>query len=242
MNGLRETFVYLADTPLLWLWLTLLCYQLALWLQRISGRAAWANPVALSTFMVGGVILISGVSYKQYFSGAQFIHFLLGPTVVALALPLVLHWKSVRRALWPLLFSLLAGSAIAIICAVGLAYLFGLDEVLVKSVAPKSATAPIAMGIAESTGGIASLAAVSAVITGIIGASIATPLLNRLHFRDWRARGFAVGLNCHGIGTAHAFTIHPIAGVYATVGMALNGMLTAVLTPLVLWRVFGVGA
>lgn len=235
MNGLRETFVYLADTPLLWLWLTLVCYQLALWLQDRSQRAIWANPVAVSTLLVGVILLSAGVSYQQYFSGAQFIHFLLGPTVVALAVPLVIHWHSVRRAWLPLLLSLLAGSAIAILCTVGLASLFGLDEVLIKSVAPKSATAPIAMGIAESTGGIASLAAVSAVITGIIGASIATPLLNRLHFRDWRARGFAVGLNCHGIGTAHAFTIHPVAGVYATMGMALNGLITAVLTPFVLW-------
>ena len=233
MNNLYDTFVYLADTPLLWLWLTLACYQVALWLQRLSGGAAWANPVAISTVILGISLLVSGVSYEQYFSGAQFIHFLLGPTIVALALPLTVHWRSVKRAILPLLLSLLAGSAISIVCAVGLAYLFGLDEVLIKSLAPKSATAPIAMGIADSIGGIASLAAVSAVITGVIGAVIATPLLNHLQFQDWRARGFAVGLNCHGIGTAHAYTIHPIAGVYATVGMALNGMLTAVLTPLI---------
>lgn len=233
MNNLYETFVYLTDTPLLWLWLTLVCYQIALWLQRLSGGAVWANPVAISTMLLGICLLSSGVNYQQYFSGAQFIHFLLGPTIVALALPLALHWRSVKRALLPLLLSLLAGAVISITCAVGLAYLFGLDEVLIKSLAPKSATAPIAMGIADSIGGIASLAAVSAIITGIIGAVIATPLLNRLQFQDWRARGFAVGLNCHGIGTAHAYTVHPIAGVYATVGMALNGMLTAVITPLV---------
>lgn len=234
-HDIRQTFVYLAETPLLWLWLTLICYELGMWMQLRSGRASWANPVALSAAMLALCIWASGATYQQYFAGSQFIHFLLGPTVVALAVPLATQWHSVKRAMLPLLIALVLGSVIAILCAVGLAYAFGLDMTIIKSIAPKSATAPVAMGIAESIGGITSLAAVSAVITGIIGASMATPLLNRLQFKDWRARGFSVGLNCHGIGTAHAFTIHPVAGAYASVGMALNGITTALLVPALFW-------
>lgn len=125
----------------------------------------------------------------------------------------------------------------AALSAVVLGRAFGLSDQLIASLAPKSVTAPIAMGIAEQIGGITAIAAVLAVVTGITGAVVVTPLFTRLGFMDWRARGFAVGVTCHGIGTAHAFQVHTIAGIFATIGMALNGLFSSVLLPfLFLWQ------
>jgi len=233
MRGIGETFVYLGEQPLLWLFLTLLAYAFGDWCQKRLGRNALLNPVAIASLLLGSLLLITDTPYNQYFEGAQFIHFLLGPAIVGLAIPVMDNVKGIWRARYPMLVALLIGTLAGAGSAIGLGLLLGLPLDTVASIAPKSVTAPIAMGIAEQLGGIASIAAVVAVLTGITGAVIATPLFNRLGYRDWRARGFAVGASCHGIGTAHAFQINPIAGTYATMGMALNGILSALLVPLI---------
>ena len=114
----------------------------------------------------------------------------------------------------------------------GVAWALGVRGETLLSIAPKSATAPVAIGVAEQIGGLPSLTAVLVILTGVIGAVIATPLLNACGFTDWRARGFAVGIAAHGIGTAHAFRVNSTAGAFAGIGMGLNAMLTAVLAPL----------
>ena len=232
MRSVSETFVYLGEQPLLWLFLTLLAYAFGDWCQRAAGRSALLNPVAIASLLLGSLLLVTETSYDQYFGGAQFIHFLLGPAIVGLAIPVMENLPGIWRPRYPMVVALLLGALAGAASAIGLGLLFGLPLDTVASIAPKSVTAPIAMGIAEQLGGIASIAAVVAVLTGITGAVIATPLFNRLGYRDWRARGFAVGAACHGIGTAHAFQVNKIAGTYATMGMALNGILSALLVPL----------
>jgi putative effector of murein hydrolase len=128
--------------------------------------------------------------------------------------------------------ALLAGSATAITVALGVGYALGLDIEPLLSLAPKSATAPVAMGVSERIGGAPALTAVMVLLTGVIGAIVATPLLNLLRIRDWRARGFAVGVAAHGIGTARAFQVNETAGAFSGIGMGLNAILTAVLAPL----------
>jgi putative effector of murein hydrolase len=117
---------------------------------------------------------------------------------------------------------------------VWLAEAFGLDRAAVLALAPKSATAAIAMGIAEKMGGDPALTAVLTILTGITGAIIVTPLMNALRLRNYAARGFAAGLTSHGIGTARAFQVDPLAGTFAGIALGLNGLLTALLVPLLL--------
>jgi putative effector of murein hydrolase len=133
--------------------------------------------------------------------------------------------------------ALAAGSVTAVVSAVALAALLGAGPQTMLSLAPKSVTTPIAMGVAERIGGLPSLTAVLVILTGIVGAMVATPLLNALRLSDdaktgdWAARGFAVGVAAHGIGTARAFQVHPLAGTFAGIAMGLNGLLTAILVP-----------
>jgi putative effector of murein hydrolase len=156
---------------------------------------------------------------------------------VALAVPLYNNLAAVRRMFLPMMAALVAGSATAIASGVGIAWLAGADLVTLKSLASKSVTTPIAMAVTEQIGGLPSLTAVFVILTGIVGAILVTPLFNALGIHDKQARGFAVGLAAHGIGTARAFQVSDVSGAFAGIAMALNGVITAVLVP-VLARVF----
>jgi predicted murein hydrolase (TIGR00659 family) len=234
MADVGALWVYLAERPLLWLTVTIAAYAAADRLAAAFGRPALLNPVVLAAGAVIVLLLATGTDFPTYFEGAQFVHFLLGPATVALAVPLVENRKEVARALLPVFAALLVGSAVAVASAIGLAVLFGLPEEVIVSLAPKSVTTPIAMGLAERLGGIPSLAAVLVIATGIIGAMTVTPLMNALGIGNYAARGFAVGIASHGIGTARAFQVDPVAGTFAGIAMGLNGLLTALIVPLAL--------
>lgn len=227
-------WVYLSHGPLLWLTATLVAYLAADALSARLQRHPLANPVLIAVALVSLVLLVTGTPFPAYFAGAQFVHFLLGPATVALAVPLVLHLPQVRRLLLPLLAALVTGSLTAIVSAVLLAQAFGLDASAVRALAPKSVTAAIAMGTAESIGADPALTAVFVILTGITGAILITPLMSLLRIRNVAAAGFATGLASHGIGTARAFQIDPLAGTFAGIALGLNGLLTALLVPLVL--------
>lgn len=225
-------WVYLSQSPLLWLTVTLLVYATADAVSLATHRHPLANPVLHSIWIVGLFLLVTGTSYSTYFAGAQFVHFLLGPATVALAVPLYDNRKVVVAAILPMLIALVVGSIVAIVSVVVLAQLAGLPRAVILSLAPKSVTAGVAMGIAESLGGDPSLAAVAVVLTGILGAIIVTPLMNRASVTDFRARGFAAGLAAHGIGTARAFQVDVVAGAFAGIAMGLNALVTSLLVPL----------
>ena len=225
-------WVYLSRTPLLWLSVTLLAYGMTDAFSKKLNRHPLANPVLLAILIIAGLLRLTGTPYRTYFEGAQFIHFLLGPATVALAFPLYEHRETVKRALLPMMVALIAGSITAFVSAVWIASLLGVPRSMLLSLAPKSVTAGVAMGITEQLGGDPALTAVLVILTGITGAILATPLLNALGIKDWRARGLAVGLAAHGIGTARAFQVHPIAGTFAGIAMGLNALLTAILVPL----------
>ena len=152
---------------------------------------------------------------------------------MALAVPLHANLARVRRSVLPMVAALAAGSVTAIASVIGIGWALGVGPSSLLSLVPKSATAPVAMGVSEAIGGAPSLTAVLVILTGIIGALIVTPLFNVLGFRDWRARGFALGVAAHGIGTARAFQVNETAGVFSGLGMGLNAILTAILAPVV---------
>jgi predicted murein hydrolase (TIGR00659 family) len=177
------------------------------------------------------VLVAGGMTYQRYFAGAQFVHFLLGPATVALALPLARQVPRLRRSLFPLACALLAGSVTAIVSAVVVAVLLKASPELVRTIAPKSATSPIAMAVSEHLGGIPALTAVLVICTGVFGSITARSLLNALRVESHAARGLALGVAAHGIGTARAFQVSAEMGAYAGLGMGLNGVLTALLAP-----------
>lgn len=233
----EETFalwVYLSRTPLLWLTVTLVAYLVADRISAATDRHPLANPVLHAIWVIGAVLIATATPYATYFEGAQFVHFLLGPAIVALAIPLYEHRATVARAAVPMLAALLVGSVVAMASAILIARAFGAPNAVLIALAPKSVTAGVAMGITEALGGDPALTAVLVILTGIIGAVLVTPLMNLIGVRDFRARGFAAGLASHGIGTARAFQVNDVAGTFAGIAMGLNALVTAILVPLAL--------
>lgn len=231
---MSERWVSLAASPLAWLALTLAVYLAAERLYEASGRNALLNPVVSAIVIMVALLLGAGVPYARYFEGAQFVHFMLGPTTVALAVPLVLQWQRLKRIWWQLLVALGAGLATAAASAMAIAHALGASPETLLSLAPKSVTTPIAMGIAEKIGGLPSLAACAVVITGMVGASASGPLFARLGIADDAVRGIALGAAAHGVGTARAFQLSEECGAFAGLAMALSGLATAILLPLAL--------
>jgi predicted murein hydrolase (TIGR00659 family) len=225
-------WVYLSQSPLLWLTVTLLVYALADAFSLWTHRHPFANPVLHAMWIIGLFLKLTNTSYTAYFGGAQFVHFLLGPATVALAVPLYENRKVVASAILPMLVALAAGSVTAVASVVLLAEAFGLPREVVLAMAPKSVTAGVAMGISESLHADPSLTAVAVILTGILGAITVTPLMNWMGIKDFRARGFAVGIAAHGIGTARAFQVDAVAGVFAGIAMSLNALVTSLLVPL----------
>ncbi len=231
-RDLHEIWVYLSASPLLGLTVTLVAYQAGYWLYRKSGYNPLVNPVLIAVVALVALLKLSDIDYLTYFEGAQFVHFLLGPATVALAIPLFQQLQQLRKSLLAILVSVVAGSLTAAVSAVGIGWVLGASRATLLSLAPKSVTTPIAMGIAEKIGGLPSLTAVLVILTGMTGAMLATYTLNLLNIKDWRARGLAIGVASHGIGTARAILVHPLAGAFAGLAMGLNGIATSLLLPL----------
>ncbi|AWK86693.1 LrgB family protein [Azospirillum thermophilum] len=230
-TDLHVLWVYLSASPLAGLTLTLVAYQAGLWVFERLGRRPVFNPVLIAVLLLAVTLSLTGVEYKTYFDGAQFVHFLLGPATVALAVPLYNQFSEVRQSAPALVVALLVGSAASALSAVALAWAFGASKATLLSLAPKSVTSPIAMGVSEQIGGLPSLTAVLVILTGIIAATFGTWVLNLVRVKDWRARGFGMGVAAHGIGTARALQVNEVAGAFAGLGMGLNGLATAMLLP-----------
>lgn len=232
-----DIWVYLAASPLTGLTLTLVAYQIGQWIYRRCGQLALLNPVLVAICVLGALLYATGTEYRTYFEGAQFVHFLLGPATVALAVPLHRQFAEVRKSAGALLTALVAGSVTAAASAVGIAWALDASGQTVLSLAPKSVTTPIAMGIAEQLGGLPSLTAVLVILTGIVGAVLGPMAVQMVRITDQRAIGFAFGVASHGIGTARALQMGEVAGAFSGLAMGLNGLATAILLPLLfsLW-------
>ena len=215
---------------------TLVCYEIAEGLFRRSGHLAVFNPLLWGVLLVIPCLKAAGVSYDTYFAGAQFIHFLLGPATVALAVPLYEQRHRVRQSLIPLAGATIGGAVVSITLTGGILIAAGMDRTMLVSCAPKSVTTPVAMAIAERLGGLPALTAGVVLITGIFGAitapgvlGVLRPVLGR---RTEAAQGFALGMCAHGAGVARAFQDGNEAGAFAGLAIGLHALATAVLVPL----------
>lgn len=232
MTRLADIWVYLASSPLLHLTLTLVAYQIGTAIQQASNSNPLFNPVLIAVALLVGLLTLTGTTYRTYFAGAQFVHFLLGPATVALAIPLYRQFARLRRAWLAVLGGLLVGSSVAAGSAVAIARALGASPEVVASLAPKSVTAPVAMAVSQKLGGAPSLTAVFVLLTGVLGAMLGPPLLNLLRVRDPAARGLAMGVASHGIGTARALQENETAGAFSGLAMGLNALATSILLPL----------
>ncbi len=226
-----KAFVQLCSTtPVFPLSLTIGTYLTGIAVQRRTGWAL-ANPVLLAILMIAFTLRALHIPYATYFSGAQLLHFLLGPATVALAIPLVSAIEHIRRNLWPMLWALLAGSVTSMVSGYALVRIFGGSQVLALSMLPKSLTTPIALDIAQSIGAIPSLVAVLAILAGILVAVSINGVLRRIYVVDPSAIGLAAGTAGSGVGASRVIDQHPLSAAFAAVAIGLNGLITAWLAP-----------
>lgn len=229
---LVEIWVFLAQSPLLWLSVTLVAYTAALWLHQRSGANPVVNPVLVAVLIVVTVLTATRTPYGTYFEGAKFVHFLIGPATVALAVPLYGQLERLRRVWLPVTVALLVGCVAAIASAVAIAWALGGSRELLLSLAPKSATMPIAMAASERVGGVPSLTAMAVVVTGVVGTLAAGPVLRALRIDDAAVAAFTLGLTAHAIGTARALQADPATVAFAALAMSANGLATALVMAL----------
>ncbi len=231
MMPLGTIWVYLESTPLLGLTATLVGWQVALALSRALGDRPLANPVLIAILLLSLLLLATRTPYSAYFQGAQYVHFLLGPATVALAVPMHAAWGQIRRSAPAIIPAILAGSLTSAVSVMLIAHALGASRPVVLSLAPKSVTTPIAMGVAEQIGGNPSLAAVFVLLTGLTGIVAGPPLWTALRITDWRARGLAAGTAGHGLATARVLLLHETAGAFGGLAIGLNGIVTALIVP-----------
>lgn len=223
----------LASTPLFGIALTLTVFSLAQLLYRRTA-SVWLNPVLVSIVTIIVLLLAAGIPHQSYARGGDLIAFLLGPAVVALAVPLYQRRKELWQRKRAILLGIFFGSLASIVSACGIAWLLGGSFDVIISLAPKSVTAPIAIGISERIGGIPELTAPVVVMTGCLGAVCGAEFCRLLGIRSPLAMGLAVGTAAHGIGTARMLEIDRMAGTVAGLAIGLNGLATTFLLPLLM--------
>ncbi len=222
------------ESPLFGVLLTIGVFFLSLEINKLCKGTPLLHPVMLSMAIIIPFLLWTDIPYKTYFKGASIIHFLLGPATVALAVPLYENFSKVRQVILPLMVACIIGSSIAAASAALMVWVLGGDIKTILSIAPKSVTTPIAMGISEQIGGIQSLTAGIVLITGTIGCIVSPVIFRIFRIKDDAAKGFALGVSSHGFGTAQALQISAVAGAFAGLGLGITGVFTAFGLPLVL--------
>ncbi|MGH1440115.1 MAG: LrgB family protein [Cellvibrionaceae bacterium] len=239
MNNPQDSiWVYLSTSPLLWLTLTLIVYIAAFRLYQWSNANPLLNPVAISIISLMLFLSLTRTEYQLYFSGAQYIHFLLGPATVALAIPLYQQVSKLKKIWIPAITAITVGVIVGAISSVFIARWLGADIQTQLSLAPKSVTAPVAMGIAEKINALPSLTAALVVMTGISGALICTKLFSLLGIHDNSVKGIATGVTAHGIGTARAFQLNEEMGAFSGLGMAFATLISALILPSIVLYLF----
>lgn len=236
---LFHLWAYLQTLPLLGLTATLCMWEIACFIDAKAGHKALTNPTVLSIIGLSIALLITKTSYTAYFTGAVYVHFLLGPATVALAVPMFANWRQIQANFVAIAVSLTAGSVVAAGSAMLIAHMLGAPRSVVVSLGPKSVTTPIAMGIAQNLGGQPSLAAVFVLITGMFGTLVCTGVLNLSQVTDWRAKGLAAGTAAHGLATARMLMLNETAGAFGGLAIGLNGIVTSLVLPLMV-SIFGI--
>lgn len=225
MNSLTIT------SPACMLTLTLCSYIIGVWIQNKS-RIQFLHPCLTAAALIIIVLSSTGISYETYFESNKIIHFMLGPSVVAIGVNLYEQLDKIRGHATVIITSVVVGSIVSVLSVVAVGWMFGMNAMMVHYFEPKSLTTPIAMSIAQSNGGNVSLTAVTVVFCGIVGAAFGPKLLKWLHVKNPIARGLAMGCASHGFGTARAMQIGAVEGAVSGLAIALMGFASALIIPL----------
>ena len=204
--------------------------------KQLQARTGWVvlNPILLAILALIGFLKLTGLSYEAYAESASIIDFWLKPAIVALGVPLYLQLKSIRKQLVPLLVSQLVGCFVGIVSVVLTAKWMGASDDVIISLAPKSVTTPIAMEVTRAVGGLPSLTAAVVVCVGLLGAVLGYKTMHVAHVHGHMAQGLSMGTAAHAVGTATSMEVSRLHGAYASLGLTLNGILTAMLAPAIL--------
>jgi predicted murein hydrolase (TIGR00659 family) len=232
IGNLTRTAAGVLEIPVIAVILTWLAFEVGRWAQRQFRGSALVNPVLIAATLVIAVLEPCGISYETYMRGAGLIHFLLGPAAVALAVPIYDNIDRIRRGAAGVLAGIAVGATVACVSAVGLAWWLGASEDVLRSIAPKSVTTPIAIGISEEIGGRPSMTVVFVIVTGIVASMISGRFFDWIGIRDWEARGLAAGVAGHGIATAQILSVNQTAGAFGGLAIGLTGLFTAILLPI----------
>ena len=216
--------------PLVILPLNILGFWIGLKIYRRIGSPI-LHPVVGGSLLVFAGLVFMGVDFAAYQRGSGLLYLLLGPAVVALAIPLKQNLSVVRKVGWPLMLGLLVGAVLAPLVAVVIALLLGGSKTVLIALTTKSVTTPVALALAQEMHGIQSLAAGVVAFTGIVGAVFGPGLLRRMNITDERVVGFTMGVNAHAIGTVRALEISALCGAFSALAMGLCGALTALVLP-----------
>lgn len=231
----------LTSTPLFSVALTLAAFLLASALFKRLGKPTWLPAILIAALLLAGTLILLNLPYATYRQGANWLTILLGPATVALGMPLYQQLPRIKELWRPLTVCLPVAASLAACYALWIAWLMGSPSHILASIAAKSVTAPIAIGITHQLGGTIPLLMGSLLITGVATIPLVSVTARLLDIHDERLIGFALGLNGHAIGTVRAFDISPTAGAFASLGMSLTGIFTALLLPLA-WRLIAVGS
>lgn len=225
---------YITSTPLTWIIITMSAYKVGILIYEKTGKHALLQPIVIAYVIMLPILIIAQIPYKQYFESVSILHFFLGPATVALALPLYKNLKLIHAYLLPIFITLVAGGIFTILSALGILWLLGASKITMLSMTTKSVTAPITLITAHDIGANAALAIGFVVITGLFGALFGTFIFKLLRIKHDAAKGFALGLISHAVGTARAFEISENAAAFSALAMGLVGMFIAVFLPIVI--------
>lgn len=232
MNSWSEVL----SNPFYCLPLTIGVYLLSIQIRK-RVKTDLLHPLAVTLGVLILLLILSGTTYEEYRRGSEMIHFMLGPSVVALGYTLYDQSQHLKGRVGTILLSLFVGAVVGIVSVIGIAYILGANEVIVASMQPRSVTTPIAIALAEQSGGIPSLTAVVVVIAGIVGGIMGPPLFRLMGIEDRIAKGLALGASAHGVGTSVAIQMGALEGAIAGLAIGIMGLFTSLLIP-ILNRVF----
>ena len=221
------------SNPIILLAITFGIYYVARQIQKWTGWVV-LKPILITIAALIALLQLTGISYETYEQGGQYIDFWLKPAIVALGVPLYQHLGQIRRQLLPILMSQLVGCLVGLVSVTLIASALGASHEVIVSLAPKSVTTPIAMEVSKTSGGIPSLTAAIVVIVGLFGAIFGFKILEVWHVRNPFSQGISMGTAAHAVGTSRAMEKGETYGAYSSLGLILNGVLTALLTPFVL--------
>ncbi len=215
-------------SPFFGLGLSAAAWCAGVWVQKKTGWVL-CNPLVVAGVLIIAFLSVFHIPLSQYNEGAEIIKMMLGPVTAVLALNIYHQRETLKEFFWPVLAGCLAGSLASLGSVLLLCRLFRLEDALTASLLPKSVTTAIALGIAESQGGIQGIAAVAVILAGLVGAVFAPMFAKWFRVHDPVAEGLAIGACSHALGTTKAMEIGEIQGAMSSIAICVCGIFTSLL-------------